>query len=79
MNLRPVGRPAVPPRVPAPYSTAREEEATGLQLRVTGGAAGRRRPLGARVLDCAMRRVARATQLRRIQSYAALMAVEDDG
>ncbi len=55
-------------RALAPCSTAREEEAIDLQPRATIGAAGRRRPPGAAVLDCAVRSVGRATQLWRIGS-----------
>ena len=68
MGLRPVGRPAVLPRAPAPCSTVREDKATDSQPRVTAGAVGRRRPSGPGVLGCAARSVARATQLWRIGS-----------
>ena len=71
MGLRPVGRPAVLPRAPAPRSAVWKEEATGSQPRVTAGVASRRRPLDSGVLDCAARSVARATQLWRIGSWAA--------
>ena len=68
MGLRPVGRPAVLPRAPAPCSTVREEEATDSQP-----ASQQRRSAGAAlpgpgVLDCAARSVARTTQLWRIGS-----------
>ena len=46
VGLRPVGRPAVLPRAPAPCSRVREEEATGSQPRATAGATSRRRPSG---------------------------------
>ena len=74
MGLRPVGRPAVLPRVLAPCSTVREEETTGPQPRVIVGAASRRRPSRPGVLDCAARSVARATQLWRIGSSPDLEA-----
>ncbi len=68
MGPRPVVLPAVLPRALASCSTVREEEATESQPCVTTGPAGRRRPSGPGVLDCAARSVARATQLWRIQS-----------
>ena len=70
MDLRPVDRPAVLPRAPAPSSTVREEEATDSQPRAAAGVASQRRPSGPGVLDCAARSVARATQLWRIGSSA---------
>ncbi len=68
LGLRPAVLPAVLTRALAPCSTVRQEETTDPQPRATTEAAGRRRPSGRGVLDCAVRSVGPATQLRRIGS-----------
>ena len=71
MGLRLAPHPAVLPRAPALCSTVRAAGTNRSQPRVTAGAVGQHRAPVPGVLDCAVRNVARATQLWRIGSYPA--------